>query len=198
MSISAANLGGIADPRLIPLCQVLDPESNSFCRSGYEADAIGTTKEHRASISQQVAPPNLHGHRTIYLDNSINFEDYHFWANRSREVEKHMQVGNLGLAGVFNLLIGKKNKVEIPPSSSQSEGSPTPGAINDEKQPVDEKGIKNERTDRWGITETEWEQAQRATRTATWGSIFYLITTDILGPTNVGSPDRCEAVSILT
>ena len=37
----------------------------------------------------------------------------------------------------------------------------------------------------YGVSESEWEHAQRATRTATWGSIFYLITTDILGPYNV-------------
>lgn len=39
--------------------------------------------------------------------------------------------------------------------------------------------------DRFGVTETEWERAQRATRTATWITVFYLITTDILGPYNV-------------
>ena len=159
---------GIADPRL-----------------GQESDAIGTTQEHRASVSHQVAPPDLHGHRTIYLDSSINFEDYHYWAKRSREVEKHFEVGNLGLAGTFNLLIGRKNKTGGIQGSPSSDGSPAPLA-GVEKHPVeDEKGIRNTRTDRWGITETEWEQAQRATRTATWGSIFYLITTDILGPSNV-------------
>ena len=171
--LSAANLGAIADPR-----------------SGDEADAIGTTNEHRASISHQVAPPDLHGHRTIYLDSSIKFEDYHYWANRSREVEKHIQVGDLGFAGILNLLVGKKTKHEAISTPGQSDSSPAPSTKDekqpiDEKQPADEKAIKGERTDRWGITETEWEQAQRATRTATWGSIFYLITTDILGPTNV-------------
>jgi hypothetical protein len=32
------------------------------------------------------------------------------------------------------------------------------------------------------VVELEWRQASRATRTASWGSIFFLITTDILGP----------------
>ncbi|OGE55687.1 hypothetical protein PENARI_c004G01482 [Penicillium arizonense] len=40
-------------------------------------------------------------------------------------------------------------------------------------------------TDSWGITESEWEHAQRAVRTASWGSIFYLIATDLLGPNSV-------------
>jgi hypothetical protein len=156
-------------------------------RAGDEVDAIGTTKEHRGSISAAVAPPDLHGHKSIYLDSSIKFEDYHYWANRSREVEKHIEVGNLGIAGIFHLLIGKKPQPTVEgtaPPAPPSPGSESP--IPDEKhQPIDEKGIRAAKTDKWGITETEWETAQRATRTATWGSIFYLITTDILGPTNV-------------
>ncbi|KAK7424207.1 hypothetical protein QQZ08_008695 [Neonectria magnoliae] len=33
-----------------------------------------------------------------------------------------------------------------------------------------------------GVSDQEWKQASRALRTAGWGAIFYLITTDILGP----------------
>ncbi|KAI4760330.1 amino acid transporter-like protein [Aureobasidium sp. EXF-3400] len=36
------------------------------------------------------------------------------------------------------------------------------------------------------VTDLDWRRASRATRTATWTSIFFLITTDILGPT--GAP----------
>ena len=35
------------------------------------------------------------------------------------------------------------------------------------------------------ISDEEWLTASRAARTATWGAIFYLITTDILGPFSV-------------
>lgn len=35
---------------------------------------------------------------------------------------------------------------------------------------------------RFVITEEEYIQASRAVRTATWGAVFFLITTDILGP----------------
>jgi hypothetical protein len=198
--VSAANLG-IADPR-----------------NGDEVDAIGTTKEHRGSISAQVAPPDLHGHRTIYLDTSIKFEDYLHWAKRSREVEKHIVVGTLGFAGVWQLLTGTNQTIhsgkgsnklveiwkmlngetEAQPAAptdhkgsanhSDSDSSPATGSDVDEKNvvnPEPSKDIRAPPTDKWGITETEWEHAQRATRTATWGSVFYLITTDILGPNNV-------------
>ncbi|KXL46487.1 MAG: hypothetical protein FE78DRAFT_146064 [Acidomyces sp. 'richmondensis'] len=35
------------------------------------------------------------------------------------------------------------------------------------------------------VSDEEWQVASRAARTATWGAIFYLITTDILGPFSV-------------
>jgi len=36
------------------------------------------------------------------------------------------------------------------------------------------------------ISDEEWVTASRAARTATWGAVFYLITTDILGPFSTG------------
>jgi hypothetical protein len=36
-----------------------------------------------------------------------------------------------------------------------------------------------------GVSDDEWTNASRAGRTATWGAVFYLITTDILGPFSV-------------
>ena len=39
-----------------------------------------------------------------------------------------------------------------------------------------------DRTSRANVTDEEWTNASRAMRTATIGAIFYLITTDILGP----------------
>lgn len=35
------------------------------------------------------------------------------------------------------------------------------------------------------VSEAEWKNASRAVRTAGWSSVFYLITTDILGPFSV-------------
>ncbi|KAK7906011.1 hypothetical protein LTR67_000736 [Exophiala xenobiotica] len=36
------------------------------------------------------------------------------------------------------------------------------------------------------VSDDEWVQASRAARTATWSAVFYLITTDILGPFSTG------------
>ncbi|KAJ5141944.1 hypothetical protein N7526_002939 [Penicillium atrosanguineum] len=185
--ISAANLGGIADPRI-----------------GHEADIIGTEEEHHTSKTagdilpnydgpnehHNIPAPILAGKDSIYLDPSITFENYVFWANRSREYEKTIRTDDKGFAAWASMLMGKKKS----PIESQDATPPTPSENANEKENSDEKKtetdpadmtVKNEATDNYGVTETEWEQAQRAARTATWGSIFYLITTDILGPTNV-------------
>ena len=166
--VSAANLGGIADARL-----------------GDEADAIGTNYEHRGSISHDIPPPDLHGHKTIYLDSSVTFEDYHYWANRSREFEKHIRTDNVGLRQIGNLLIGKKIKNSEPALDFTQEKSPGNGSSDngsDENKEVNvpEKAVnaKDVRGDagggKYGVTEAEWETAQRATRTATWGEIHSL------------------------
>jgi hypothetical protein len=155
--VSAANFG--EDPRL----------------SINEADATGTT---HTPPDHDILPPDTHGHNTIYLDDSITFENYHYWANRSREFEKHIRTDNQGLAQIFNLIIGKKLAPEEPkinnselkvPSNTVEEGqekelkSETNGGSNGDSA--------NGSNGAWahGVTEAEWEQAQRAVRTATWG-----------------------------
>lgn len=77
--MNAANLGGMVDPRL-----------------GDESDYIGTRRD---SAVKQVAPPDAHGHNTIYMDKSITFEAYHFWAGRAREAEEHLKT-----EGIFKQL----------------------------------------------------------------------------------------------
>ncbi|KAJ5760649.1 hypothetical protein N7520_007805 [Penicillium odoratum] len=165
--ISAANLGGVADPRL-----------------GNEADIIGTKKEHEVDVHHDIEPPNLDGKGNIYLDESITFENYHYWANRSREAEKFIRTDNVGFAGLGKLLLNRKGKEEESTAPAQPE--PLPEKTSTDEKTADVNAPRtDEGSDKWGVTETEWETAQRAARTATWGSIFYLITTDILGPTNV-------------
>lgn len=152
--VSAANLGGVADARL-----------------GDEADVIGTSEEHHSGISDQIEAPDTHGHNTIYLDSSITFENYHYWANRTREFEKHIRTDNVGLAQIANLLLGRKIQPEQP-TIDNPQGPPN-AAINEKGS---DNGQENEKAGSngavgWshGVTESEWEQAQRATRTATWG-----------------------------
>ncbi|PWY86643.1 hypothetical protein BO70DRAFT_333027 [Aspergillus heteromorphus CBS 117.55] len=178
---SNANLGGVADPRL-----------------GNEADIIGTEAEHRVAVEKpsgeplhNIPAPILHGRGNIYLDTSITFENYHYWANRSREVEKEIRTDNQGLQRLGKVLIGRKVEEEDTSAQPTGAGENSSGKELSEKTPAEDSNSasdqndKTDKVDKWGISETEWEQAQRAGRTATWGSIFYLITTDILGPSSV-------------
>jgi len=179
MSATFAGVGGVADPR-----------------SGKEADYIGTsydTPTHAPATSDQ------RRHSLVYTDSSIPFEEYHWWANQSREYEKTLTTSGAGLQGILYMLFGKKtdktedNVTGIPPGVPATGGAgimPPPadaaefnGKSHDEKSAGSSNASPHR--DQYGITNDEWYNAQRAVRTATWGSVFYLITTDILGPYSV-------------
>lgn len=68
----------------------------------------------------------------------------------------------------------------------QSIDSPAETGSNGEKNAYDEKGALADPNRTWGnVSDSEWKHASRAVRTAGWTSVFYLITTDILGPFSV-------------
>jgi len=164
--VPPANIGGVTDPRL-----------------GEETDAIG--KGRHGSVAANIAPgPSAtQGRRNslIYTDSSITFEDYHYWAKVSREYEKTIETANVGIQGIFKLVIGagQHNKqqpvhvgVEGPGSGSDKNG------IEMSEKAQEAGGVTSENPmprapangDAYGITTNEWDQAQRAARTATWGT----------------------------
>ncbi|OQD71335.1 hypothetical protein PENPOL_c001G06887 [Penicillium polonicum] len=148
---------------------------------GVEADAypngekMDTKEPTDSALPYEPASTFFDASHSIYTDSSITFENYVYWAQRSRETEKHILTDNEGFEGMFWKLLKKKSDTPVPIQTDTQVQNST----------VTDPSAKPSTTDDWGVTESEWEQAQRATRTATWGSIFYLISTDILGPTNV-------------
>ncbi|CAP95069.1 hypothetical protein E8E15_001408 [Penicillium rubens] len=161
---SGANMGAVADAHL---------------QEGEKMD----TKERAVSISPEPASAFFDGNHSIYLDSSITFENYVYWAKRSCEVEKNISTDDAGFAYLGKKLFRKKSDAPVPMRRQVQEQN---ASIMTDPSAKPTSGTNSGGTsDGWGITETEWEQAQRAGRTATWGSIFYLISTDILGPTNV-------------
>lgn len=99
-------------------------------------------------------------------DSSVTFEEYHYYAAKSRaEEDADTSAGGRGIASVL-----------FPSTSATHE------------KPASQLGEKAEhvnlsyREARAGITDEEWTNASRALRTATASAIFFLITTDILGP----------------
>lgn len=159
--VSVAGIGSVAD-----------------ARTGSVSGDIGTS--HDPFISE-IAAPETHGHNTIYLDSSISFEAYHWWANRSREAEKEFST-EAGLKQIWHAMVGKTiRKEKSPPVRIVGEGEndgvndtkQNPAADSNEKfpsekEPEDKRDVSP--VDRWGVTESEWETANRATRTATWGT----------------------------
>ena len=110
-------------------------------------------------------------------DPSVTFEDYLHYAaitreDKQRHIEDAPSDSALKVSGIkgFNPFKGTRastnatTTTEIAEKESTSTQNTSAG-----RQPL---AISNE----------EYVQASRAVRTATWGAVFFLITTDILGP----------------
>jgi hypothetical protein len=102
-------------------------------------------------------------------DPSVTFEEYHYYAKLAREEEEQIHASRI--PGSHNILT-----VLIPNLAREKE--------TDEKRRaslVPTHNLSNKHA-RASVTDEEWTNASRALRSATAGAIFYLITTDILGP----------------
>ncbi|KAI9818332.1 MAG: hypothetical protein M1826_001394 [Phylliscum demangeonii] len=99
----------------------------------------------------------------------VTFEEYYHYAAISRAQELHG--GHDGHA----------------PARIDGDGalSGTKSNSSTEKDGVKAHGESTETAGYGNVTDSEWATAHRATRTATWMAVFYLITTDILGPYTV-------------
>jgi hypothetical protein len=117
-------------------------------------------------------------------DPSVTIEEYFYWAKITREQQRGIPTVKTP-ARKF-LSFGKKDAISstIAGSDPTTSGHSNKGldAAADEKTSDSEAPAISRPA---AVTEEEWIQASRAARTATWGSIFYLITTDVLGPYSV-------------
>lgn len=104
-------------------------------------------------------------HRPLH-DSSVSFEEYNYYAQLAR-AEEDAYTDHDRERGWLSLIFPSKSHagVEVGPDGKD------PAAINTSDRAVTAT-----------ISDDEWTNASRALRTATRGAIFYLITTDILGP----------------
>lgn len=105
-------------------------------------------------------------------DKSITFEEYHYYALQARAEEdsNHRMVKNgNGTRGFLSTIIPGKG-----PSSEASDEK-----RHDSMIPTENLSVPDRRA---SVTDEEWTNASRAVRTATASAVFFLITTDILGP----------------
>lgn len=105
-------------------------------------------------------------------DPAVTFEEYQYYAQRTREEENHLQSPKLRWREIITRK-ANKDASHINANADLHDGKVT--ALDFANQ---ESRIQ--------ITDEEWTNASRAFRTASSGAAFYLITTDILGPYGVG------------
>ncbi|RLL98830.1 hypothetical protein CFD26_106651 [Aspergillus turcosus] len=141
-----------------------DPRLHEKERDNMDAlDAIDYGTGSDAAIRPQ--------HRKLH-DPSVTFEEYYYYAQLTR-AEEEQQPNTDKERGWLSILF-----------PSKSGGGIQPVAVN---MTEDAKTLNNgDAPGPMGISDEEWTNASRALRTATRGAIFYLITTDILGPFGLG------------
>jgi len=101
-------------------------------------------------------------------DPSITFEEYHYYAEKTRAEEDAAVIGPS--QGMLSVILPSKSDKGVNHVGEKRDSI------------VGEKFNPSSSDNRAGISDDEWTNANRALRTASWGAIFYLITTDILGP----------------
>lgn len=147
--------------------------------------------------------PNIHPGLTqriwgfeARLDPAVTFEEFTHWAKVERELEeiefrryKELTSGQGfldGLKAYFTSNAYEDAEKSQGMTANALEGSSTDIGIGNNPKTNEKSGhltvpppvaSRNQGND----LDAEWRQASRALRTAGWGAIFYLITTDILG-----------------
>jgi hypothetical protein len=122
-------------------------------------------------------------------DSSVTFEEYMYYGAITRAEEKAANERYVAAAGpktFKSVVMNRFSKGQTTDAHSlDSPASPAENSSPGEKNEYDEKAVAP--ADRnWGnVSDGEWKNASRAVRTAGWTSVFYLITTDILGPFSV-------------
>ena len=126
-----------------------------------------------------IAPQNR-----LLHDPAVTFEEYHYWALKTRAEEEERAKREPATTGIKQILFPPKENIVNHDADS---GSTSPDDEKSEKRndSVTDANLA-QKDQRMSVTDAEWTNASRAFRTATWAACFYLITTDILGPFGIG------------
>ena len=134
-----------------------------------------------ARAEQVTTPP-----RQFDIHNpNTTLEEYMHYAAISRAMELRVDAESPPAPGFFSNMFGRGAKDAAPtvltgPTKSGEKveaGEKGDNELN--TTPTIEAGSTNL------IPDEEWNMASRGVRTATWTAVFYLITTDIMGPYSV-------------
>lgn len=132
-----------------------------------KVDGLGE-EDPRLSVNQVGAAPVIleyarPQHRKLY-DSSVRMEEYLYYAEKTRADQNVIE--KLGRHEKIPL-----RKILFPPKSSHTELDGKLAHLN-----------TNVAAQRATVTDEEWINASKAMRNATGMAIFYLLTTDVLGP----------------
>ena len=128
-------------------------------------------------------------------DPNVTIEEYFHWAKATRQEEKDVPRVHHPIRKLIGVDKGKKdnstgqnvsstvNVGEKHHNNAATVSSSSDKATKDKHE--EDAGATSDPQHVAVVTEDEWFQASRAARTATWGAVFYLITTDVLGPYSV-------------
>ena len=150
----------------------------------HESQAVHTDTTAAASTISR----NLH-------DPNVTFEEYLYWAKISRADERYENpIHNYTLFGRVLKKGRHPDASHEDPTMAANQGPTSAATGHGDEKALDEKSASDSSPQRrFVITDDEYVTASRAVRNATWGAVFYLITTDILGPFSV--PWALAAVS---
>ena len=158
--------------------------------SGFPMAGIGAASDPRVDDGIN---PTSYPNRVLQKlhDPSITLEEYMYYAKLTREEEERLygpgssfQATEGPVKAFFKSKIMRKpvQQREVPIPRKLSISATGEGMV----EPANEKNTDTERRGSVVVSDEEWVQASRAARTATWSAVFYLITTDILGPFSTG------------
>lgn len=114
-----------------------------------EKNAIDKIDNEPSAPSQQVSRSYYAPSERKIHDSNVTFEEYHYYAQRTREEQRLLPSPQWQWRTVFSSKKKPADAVE-----EKHEAAPSAGGV---------------------ITEEEWSNASRAFRTASWGAVFYLV-----------------------
>lgn len=178
-------------------------EASTTMDSFNPAPMAHPTDEMEVATTQQMRNPSVvsekpHVQERIWgylarTDPTVTFEEYTYWAKIEREMEVEEEKeyrANNGGSTVRNWISaqfskeGRRQLKEDKAHRAMQIQSVVEGKKIDEKNPGTTTETSSQDAPGYNelhVTDAEWRTAARAMRTASWGQMFFLITTDILG-----------------
>ena len=161
-----------------------DPRGNSILGTGQEkgpGDAVAAPAT-SGPMAHKLHDPNVYFeeylHYAVISRNDARYEDpHHEFTFRKR---KQPELSSSAEAAAQDGGINGSREQEMAATKSSTEKEIGGGGSQHSSS-----GVPAYTPQYLEIADDEWVNASRAARTATWGAVFYLITTDILGPFSV-------------